>query len=78
MHTYQLSIIRNLLYFDLIQASSLVFGAATDMKVFMIKWLEKFPAFKSRALFLTGESYAGSYNPVLKENLKDCKSFWYL
>ena len=32
------------------------------MHVFMVKWYEKFPDFKSRALFLTGESYAGLIN----------------
>ncbi|XWS75299.1 hypothetical protein CRYUN_Cryun01aG0074600 [Craigia yunnanensis] len=31
---------------------------AKDMHIFMMKWNEKFPEFKSRELFLTGESYA--------------------
>ena len=38
----------------------LLFLAAKDMLVFMLKWYEKFPDFKSRELFLTGESYAGN------------------
>lgn len=38
------------------------FLAARDMHVFMMNWYEKFPEFKSRELFLTGESYAGMTN----------------
>lgn len=29
------------------------------MLTFLMGWYEKFPAFKTRELFLTGESYAG-------------------
>lgn len=36
-----------------------VYLAAMDMHMFMMEWLKKFPAFKSRELYLTGESYAG-------------------
>lgn len=49
-------------------------STARDMRVFMMKWLEKFPAFKSRALFLTGESYAGHYIPQLAVALLDYNS----
>ncbi|GMY29408.1 serine carboxypeptidase-like 42 [Fagus crenata] len=46
-------------------------STARDMHVFMVKWYEKFPDFKSRALFLTGESYAGHYIPQLAIALLD-------
>ncbi|CAL5384547.1 unnamed protein product [Camellia sinensis] len=44
---------------------------ARDMLIFMLKWYEKFPEFKSRDLFLTGESYAGHYIPQLTIALLD-------
>lgn len=46
-------------------------ATAMDMHIFMMKWLDKFPAFKSRGLFLTGESYAGHYIPQLAIALLD-------
>lgn len=46
-------------------------AAANDMREFMLKWLEKFPSYKSRDLFLTGESYAGHYIPQLAIALLD-------
>ncbi|KAI8016461.1 Serine carboxypeptidase-like 42 [Camellia lanceoleosa] len=44
---------------------------ARDMLIFMLKWYDKFPEFKSRDLFLTGESYAGHYIPQLTIALLD-------
>ncbi|KAF6154907.1 hypothetical protein GIB67_018344 [Kingdonia uniflora] len=44
---------------------------AMDMHVFLMGWYDKFPEFKSRDLFLTGESYAGHYIPQLANVLLD-------
>ncbi|CAI0625463.1 unnamed protein product [Linum tenue] len=44
-------------------------ATAMDMRVFLIKWLAKFPEYKSLPFFLTGESYAGHYIPQLADLL---------
>ncbi|XP_073275265.1 serine carboxypeptidase-like 42 [Primulina huaijiensis] len=46
-------------------------STASDMRTFMLGWYEKFPTFKTRDLFLTGESYAGHYIPQLAVALLD-------
>ncbi|XAR49627.1 Carboxypeptidase D [Bertholletia excelsa] len=46
-------------------------STARDMHMFMLKWYEKFPEFKSQELFLTGESYAGHYVPQLAVAILD-------
>ncbi|KAK2986939.1 hypothetical protein RJ640_009082 [Escallonia rubra] len=46
-------------------------STARDMLNFMLQWYDKFPEFKSRPLFLTGESYAGHYIPQLANVLLD-------
>lgn len=38
---------------------------ATDAYTFLVNWLERFPEYKSREFYLTGESYAGHYVPQL-------------
>lgn len=38
---------------------------ARDNLVFLQRWLNRFPQYKSRDLFITGESYAGHYIPQL-------------
>ncbi|KAK2444152.1 Serine carboxypeptidase-like 42 [Trifolium repens] len=46
-------------------------STANDMLLFFLKWYEKFPSYKSRKLFLTGESYAGHYIPQLANAILD-------
>jgi serine carboxypeptidase-like clade 2 len=38
---------------------------ASDSYKFLVNWLEKFPEYKTRDFFITGESYAGHYVPQL-------------
>ncbi|XP_019416914.1 PREDICTED: serine carboxypeptidase-like 45 isoform X1 [Lupinus angustifolius] len=40
-------------------------ATARDNVVFMERWFNKFPQYRNRDLFLTGESYAGHYVPQL-------------
>ncbi|EOX99649.1 Serine carboxypeptidase-like 45 isoform 3 [Theobroma cacao] len=40
---------------------------ARDNLVFMQNWFLKFPQYRNRSLFITGESYAGHYIPQLAE-----------
>ncbi|KAM7270526.1 hypothetical protein ACFE04_029740 [Oxalis oulophora] len=40
---------------------------ARDNLVFLQRWLEKYPKYKSRDFFITGESYAGHFVPQLAE-----------
>ncbi|PON49560.1 Serine carboxypeptidase-like [Trema orientale] len=38
---------------------------AVDSYTFLVNWLERFPEYKTRDFFITGESYAGHYVPQL-------------
>ncbi|CAO2141831.1 unnamed protein product [Urochloa humidicola] len=40
---------------------------ATDNMVFLQRWLQKFPQYEGRDLYIAGESYAGHYIPQLAE-----------
>ncbi|KAK7266562.1 hypothetical protein RIF29_19210 [Crotalaria pallida] len=42
---------------------------AEDSLQFIIKWLERFPRYKNRELYITGESYAGHYVPQLAKEI---------
>ncbi|XP_023888952.1 serine carboxypeptidase-like 45 isoform X1 [Quercus suber] len=49
--------------------------AAQDNLEFLQRWFTKFPEYKGRDLFITGESYAGHYVPqlaqlIIKQNVK--------
>ncbi|KAJ8560473.1 hypothetical protein K7X08_022333 [Anisodus acutangulus] len=56
--------------------------AAEDAYNFLVKWLERFPEFKNREFFISGESYAGHYVPQLAELVynrnKDSKKYPYI
>lgn len=38
---------------------------AEDAYTFIVNWLERFPHYKTREFYVTGESYAGHYVPQL-------------
>ncbi|KAF3339451.1 hypothetical protein FCM35_KLT16922 [Carex littledalei] len=40
---------------------------AKENYIFLVNWLERFPQYKKRELFLAGESYAGHYIPQLAD-----------
>ncbi|CAK9154473.1 unnamed protein product [Ilex paraguariensis] len=40
---------------------------ASDSYTFLVNWLERFPEYKTRDFFITGESYAGHYVPQLAQ-----------
>uniref|UniRef100_A0A1D1YE42 Serine carboxypeptidase-like 40 n=1 Tax=Anthurium amnicola TaxID=1678845 RepID=A0A1D1YE42_9ARAE len=42
---------------------------ASDAYVFLVNWLERFPHYKTRDFFLTGESFAGHYVPELAHTI---------
>ncbi|XP_056177487.1 serine carboxypeptidase-like 45 [Syzygium oleosum] len=48
---------------------------ARDNLAFLCNWFEKFPEYKDRDLFITGESYAGHYVPQLAKLIVQSKLF---
>ncbi|XP_039173920.1 serine carboxypeptidase-like 40 [Eucalyptus grandis] len=42
---------------------------AEDNYVFLLNWLERFPEYKNRDFYISGESYAGHYAPQLAYNI---------
>ncbi|RVW82747.1 Serine carboxypeptidase-like 25 [Vitis vinifera] len=42
---------------------------AKDSLVFLVRWLERFPRYKHREVYITGESYAGHYVPQLAREI---------
>ncbi|XP_048327066.1 serine carboxypeptidase-like 25 [Ziziphus jujuba] len=42
---------------------------AKDSLQFLIQWLDRFPRYKGREVYLTGESYAGHYVPQLAKQI---------
>ncbi|KAJ0021195.1 hypothetical protein Pint_31539 [Pistacia integerrima] len=43
---------------------------AVDAYTFLVNWLERFPQYKTRDFFITGESYAGHYVPQLANTIR--------
>ncbi|CAN1328501.1 Serine carboxypeptidase 24 [Linum perenne] len=44
---------------------------AEDSLTFLITWMKRFPQYKYREFYLTGESYAGNYVPQLAKKILD-------
>ncbi|KAL5832438.1 hypothetical protein ACOSQ3_016112 [Xanthoceras sorbifolium] len=44
-------------------------STAIDAYTFLVNWLERFPQYKSRDFYITGESYAGHYVPQLADTI---------
>lgn len=44
-------------------------NTAADNYVFLVNWLERFPEYKGREFYISGESYAGHYVPQLAHTI---------
>ncbi|GFP99877.1 serine carboxypeptidase 24 [Phtheirospermum japonicum] len=44
---------------------------AQDALVFLIRWMDRFPQYKYRDFYISGESYAGHYVPQLADKIYD-------
>ncbi|XP_051142790.1 serine carboxypeptidase 1-like [Andrographis paniculata] len=44
-------------------------STANDAYTFLVNWLERFPQYKTRDFYITGESYAGHYVPQLANTI---------
>jgi serine carboxypeptidase-like clade 2 len=42
---------------------------AADNYLFLVNWLERFPEYKNRPFYISGESYAGHYVPQLAHTI---------
>nr|GMD15355.1 serine carboxypeptidase-like 25 [Ipomoea batatas] len=45
------------------------YRTAKDSLQFLIRWMDRFPSYKGRDVYLTGESYAGHYVPQLAREI---------
>lgn len=45
------------------------YKTAVDSLEFLVRWLDRFPRYKGREMYLTGESYAGHYVPQLARQI---------
>lgn len=45
------------------------YNSAQDSLVFLVQWLDRFPRYKHREVYITGESYAGHYVPQLAREI---------
>jgi serine carboxypeptidase-like clade 2 len=48
--------------------------AKRDNYQFLLKWFNRFPEFKKRSFYITGESYAGQYIPQLADQILTTKT----